>query len=182
MAAWEINKNLLGRNGFSQTEYAVFCLSLNIVYQEYVLLFGQDVLLRYPLFVDNATCGSGHTPITIPVLKQIIVIKLNVLGGRDFGVNESCNPRTVYQFAHELGHFVFYCWQGIEKPLADDEEEMLCTAMSFCVLDKYCHDDVSRFLLDCKGTRYKSGAEFVERFGFDLNTAADLMKKRANVV
>lgn len=182
MCAWEINGNLIGPDGFSQREYAMFRRSLNAVYQEYALLFGRDILLRYPLFVDNAIHGSGYTPITIPVLKRFVVVKLHVLGGRGFGSDENYNACTVYQFAHELGHFLFYCWQGIGKSLADDEEEMLCTAMSFCVLDKYCHDVVPEFLSYCKKTRYKSGAEFVERFGFDLNTVANLMKKRANVV
>lgn len=175
---YEVNGNLIGEHGFTQDEYNIFLKSINIVWKEYIDLFGSETLLRYPLFIDNAIDGSGYTPITIPVLNQFIIIKLNICGNRDFNVNEIYNSRTIYQFSHELGHFFFYCMAGIKKSLANSNEECLCTAISFCILNKHCRDVISYFLSNCKNTRYVAGAKLAEDINFNMFTIVDMMKRK----
>ena len=61
---WEINGNLEGENLF------VFNYTIASVYNLFMEVFGKDLMIKFPLFVDNATSGSGYTPITIPVLRK----------------------------------------------------------------------------------------------------------------
>lgn len=47
-----------------------------------------------PWYIDNATAGSGCTPIITPVLGKILVMKLGIS-------NESQKGQIAFQFAHE---------------------------------------------------------------------------------
>lgn len=181
MKTWEINGNLVGDNGFSKFEYDLFMRSIIAVHNWYDNLFGTELLSRYPLFIDNAVDGSGHTPITIPVLERYVIVKLNVCGNRDFSIGNQYNPRIVYQAAHELCHFVFYCGRGISKPLANESEEDLCTAMSFCMLKELCPFALELFVADCKKTKYAHGAKLAERFNFDTGKIVSMVRKEAGI-
>ena len=90
-------------------------------------LFGNELLDRIPLYVDNSTAGSGHTPIASVVLQQFVMIKLNIA---DFSRTE----QTTYQFAHEMTHLTYRCLIGINKKQANVYEESICSAMSLCFL------------------------------------------------
>ena len=118
---WEINGNLEGENLF------VFNYTIASVYNLFMEVFGKDLMIKFPLFVDNATSGSGYTPITIPVLRKFVIIKLRIENFVDV-------ERIIYQFSHELCHFIYYCLYGIDKKLADEKEEAICSAMSLCCL------------------------------------------------
>ena len=90
-------------------------------------LFGKDELSRLPLFIDNSTGGSGRTPLCTVVLQKYVTIKLNIA---DFSRTE----QITYQFAHEMTHFAYRCYVGINKKQAGVYEESICSAMSLCFL------------------------------------------------
>ena len=153
---WEINGNL-GENLF------VFKSTVISVYTLFVELFGKDLITKLPLFVDNATGGSGYTPITIPVLSRLVIIKLGI----DDFVNDE---KIIFQFSHELCHFIYFCLYGIDKELADEKEEAICTAMSLCCL-KYYGKELEQYtiyvqFLEREG--YKNGFKEAQAVGFDV--------------
>jgi hypothetical protein len=131
---YEINGNLTDID-----KYKVFSYAVGTVMGEFHKIFGQEIMTKYPLYIDN--CNSiensncGYTPIITPVLKQILVIKL--------GVNDFGNiAMIIYQLAHELCHYVFYSIHGITRAKANEEEEIICTAMSLIILKILCEPHV----------------------------------------
>lgn len=52
--------------------------------------------------------GSGYTPITIPVLSRLVIIKLGIDNFLDV-------EKIIYQFSHELCHFIYYCLYGLRE-------------------------------------------------------------------
>ena len=154
---WEINGNLEGEN------LLVFYITINSVYSLFVELFGKDLMLKLPLFVDNSTSGGGYTPITIPVLRKFIIIKLGIENFTDV-------ERIIYQFSHELCHFIYYCLYGIDKKLADEKEEAICTAMSLCCL-KHFRKNIDRwneYVKSLKREGYRNGFDEAQAVDFDV--------------
>lgn len=133
---FEINGNLkdkdAGLAGYNIFEQCV--LKVKNIYDE---LFGKKILQRYPLYIDNATADSGYTPVTTPVLKKFIIIKLGIKPED----TKSTQSRIIYQFSHELMHFVFYCFLGIDKEKAGEQEEAICTASSLILLNHLHESD-----------------------------------------
>lgn len=153
----EINGNLEGRS------IEIFNCTVISVYTLFVELFGKDLITKLPLFVDNATRGSGHTPITIPVLRRFVIIKL--------GIEEFADvERIIYQFSHELCHFIYYCLYGIDKELADEKEEAICTAMSLCCLKYYGKklEQYTNYVQSLEREGYKNGFIEAQAVDFDV--------------
>ena len=153
---WEINGNLEGENLF------VFNNTITSVYNLFMELFGNDLMKKLPLFIDNATSGSGYTPITIPVLSRLVIIKLRI----DNFVNDE---KIIFQFSHELCHFIYFCLYGIDKELADEKEEAICTAMSLCCLKYFCKniDKWTNHVQSLKREGYRNGFEEAQAVDFD---------------
>ncbi|SDN85830.1 hypothetical protein [Acetanaerobacterium elongatum] len=115
--------------------YDNFCATLLQVMNLFVAVFGLETMLKIDLYIDNALYDkqtkensmSGYTPITTLICSKYIVIKLNI---SDF----SQTSQIIYQFAHELCHYVFYSIYGIDKPKGDNNEEAICSAMSLCTI------------------------------------------------
>lgn len=126
---FEINGNL-----GNILNYPNFEITICRIRSRFIELFGDDIMSSIPLYVDNATdTMSGHTPIITPIFGKYLCIKL---GLSDFRNTE----QIIYQFSHELCHYVFYSLHGIDKPLADAGEEMICSAMSLCILKEFCNN------------------------------------------
>ena len=133
---------------------------------------------KYPLLIDNATMGSGYTPKITPVLDKFLIIKLGIVDGKSIG-------QTIFQFAHELTHLVFYYYLGLDKTHADDIEESLCSAVSIALVKKLKPNEVSIFtksLLNADYQGYKDGVKVVKdhNFSFDelKNTILEEIEKR----
>lgn len=139
MGRWEINGNLQNVNN-----YEIFESALIKTFDLYVQFFGTEIMSRFDLYVDNVYTGggndsnTGHTPIITPVLGKFLIIKLGIL---DFS-NYAC---TIYQFAHELCHYVFYSLSGLDKKQADDKEESICCAMSLFAISQLCPERLSEY-------------------------------------
>lgn len=90
---FEINRNLYdGKDGL--TNIGLFQSTIIEVRMFYLTrlanIFSEDI----DLYIDNATAGSGCTPIITPVLGKILVMKLGIS-------NESQKGQIAFQFAHE---------------------------------------------------------------------------------
>lgn len=171
---YEINGNL------SKIEkYNVFSHTIANVMIEFNQMFGSEIMNKYPLLIDNCNnvekANCGHTPIITPVLKQILIIKLGI---DDFG-NEA---KIIFQLAHELCHYVFYSIEGINKRMADEEEEKLCTAMSLMLLKKLCDNGIfERYcthVKDLQVTYYRNGYFLAEKLEFEIDNIVDKILKR----
>lgn len=109
---FEINGNLGNIINYQNFEN-IICKVRN----RFIELFGEEIMSRIPVYVDNATdIMSGHTPIITPILGKYLCIKLNIGNFLD-------SQRIVFQYAHELCHYVFYSIKGLDKPFADEYEE-----------------------------------------------------------
>ena len=138
-------------------------------------LFGKVALERIPLYIDNSTAGSGHTPIASVILQKYVVIKLNIA---DFSRTE----QITYQFSHEMTHFTYRCMIGINKKQATVYEESICSAMSLCFLYGNCRN----FQAWCDHVRkltnegYRKGFEVALSCGFSPEKLRDKILAELN--
>lgn len=171
---YEINGNLT-----EVEKYRVFSYAVATVMGEFNQIFGQEIMTKYPLYVDNCNnienSNCGYTPIITPVLKQILIIKL--------GINDFGNiAMIIYQLAHELCHYVFYSIHGITRAKANEEEEIICTAMSLIILKKLC--EVSVFESYCKHVKaltvpyYRNGYYLAEELEFKTEGIVEKIFKK----
>ena len=116
------------------------------------------------MYIDNATADSGYSPIITVILRKYLIIKLCIY-------SDSIKSEIAYQFGHELTHFVFYSYFGLNKPPANFEEEMICSAASLIVVKKLFPGDLDMFKShvnnlsqDC----YRKGLEYAESIDYDL--------------
>lgn len=169
MWQFEINGNLSGSGGLKNYE----------LFQKTILevnsYFLQRLSHKFPdgvdLYIDNATCDSGYTPITTPVLKRYIIIKLCVSP-------DDPSSKIAFQFSHEMMHYVFYTKYGLNREIAGDREESICTAASLI----YLHDtDPSGFVLQNNHVKtleyagYRNGASLAEQVGYDFSKLVELV-------
>lgn len=163
MRYWEINGNLSNpKTGIAN--YQIFSQIISDVKNYFDMIFGIEQMNKILFYVDNATANSGHTPIVTPVLGKLAIIKLGIAPG-------DWEPKIAFQFAHELTHVVFYTYLGMDKPKANDEEEMICTAASLIIIKQMYPEQYVYFENDVKANSYvgyRNGVAFAEKISYDM--------------
>lgn len=160
---WEINGNLYdeqyGLKNIKDFEEVI--ISVKNLYDQ---LFGEEVMNKQIMYIDNATADSGYSPIITVILRKYLIIKLCIY-------SDSIKSEIAYQFGHELTHFVFYSYFGLDKPPANFDEEMICSAASLIVVKELFPNDLDMFkshvnslTQDC----YRKGVEYAESIDYDL--------------
>ena len=154
---FEINGNL-----YEYKNIEIFERTICEVRAVFLDLFGEEVLNRLPLYVDNSLDGSGYTPIIDVVLRSFVSIKLCI-------GNFSDTEEIIYQFAHEMCHFVYRCLIGIGKKPADVYEESICSAMSLCCLNGKCRNfrGWCKHVKTRKNEGYRNGYVVASECNFD---------------
>lgn len=150
--------------------YGIFQSQIIKVFIKFYQLFGGDLMTKIPIYVDNATSGSGHTPIITPIFGKYLCIKLGI---SDFIYTE----QIVYQFSHELCHYVFYSLKGLNKPFADTREEMICSAMSLCILKDF-YSNIQRhveYVSRLENIGYRNGGILAKRLNYSSRKLADMI-------
>lgn len=160
---WEISGNLDDpHEGINN--YDTFRMTICATKDYFDKIFGVNLLDSIDFLVDNATANSGYTPITTPILKRFIIIKLGIYDGNRI-------DQTIFQFAHELTHLVFYAYYGLEKPFADQREESICTAASLIALRVLCPESFLSYVAYVKNLsdeKYRDGARIAEEINYDM--------------
>lgn len=164
-AMWpvEINGNLSGPTGLKN--YRVFEKTILEVYSYFFSHLSHKFPNGVELYIDNATCDSGYTPIATPVFKKYIIIKLCVSP-------EDPPFRIAFQFSHELMHYVFYIKYGLEKKRADNNEEAICTAASLIYLydtNRAGFDIHNNYVKNLGNEGYRNGAALAEEVNYSFN-------------
>lgn len=118
---------LLGTEPNSFENFNTFVFGILKVKQLFDTVFGLEIMSRINLFVDNATKDSGYTPVILPLFNSVILIKLGILPN-------STEAEVAFQFSHELTHYVFFSLLGMDKPMANADEEAICSAASLIVI------------------------------------------------
>ena len=160
---WEINGNLYdeqyGLKNIKDFEEVI--ISVKNLYDQ---LFGEEVMNKQIMYIDNATADSGYSPIITVILRKYLIIKLCIY-------SDSIKSEIAYQFGHELTHFVFSSYFGLDKPPANFDEEMICSAASLIVVKELFPNDLDMFkshvnslTQDC----YRKGVEYAESIDYDL--------------
>lgn len=163
MKYWEISGNLEDEKD-GLLNYQRFQDAVCAVKDLFDNVFGLEIMNKIPFLVDNATAGSGYTPICTAVLGRIVIIKLNIN-------NEDEEEKIVYQFAHELTHVVFRSYLGINKPKANEEEEALCTAAALIALKKLYPSAFLKYKMHTAtlvNSSYREGVLIAKSFAYDL--------------
>ncbi len=169
MGQFEINGNLGGQDGLSN-----FTLFLQTVCDVRAYLMTHTLgIIQYDIdiYVDNGTKNTGYVPIVTPIFGKFLIIKLGITG-------ESLEGQIAYQFAHEYMHCVFYGKYGLQKTLADDREETICSATSLIVL----HDMYPAFfgsyvahVRSLTNAAYKAGADLAAEVNYDIDRLVSLI-------
>lgn len=160
MKNFEVNGNLEDEENFKN-----FLENIKKVMNVFVDTFGLDTMSKIDLYIDNAIEKSGYTPIITVILKKYIIIKLGI---NDFSNSE----QIIYQFSHELCHYVFYSLKGLDKPKADSIEENICSAMSLVLIKILCPDKINKWLTyvnNLNNKNYNNGGKIAENCNFDIN-------------
>lgn len=160
MENYEINGNLK-----AEENYAIFSSCIGMVMKAFRECFGEEVMNKIDLYIDNATQSSGYTPIITVILEKYIIIKLGI---SDFTKKE----KTVYQFSHELCHYVFYSIKGLNKEKAGVIEENICTAMALIMINKFfpeSSESWNKYVSSLKNENYNKGTKIAEENNFDIN-------------
>lgn len=168
MKSFEVNGNLEDEKNFN-----IFLDSIVKTKEVFNNTFGLDVMSKIDLYVDNAIEMSGYTPKTTVILKKYIIIKLGI---KDFSRVE----QTIYQFAHELCHYVFYSIKGLDKTKADSEEENICSAMSLILINILCPDKIDgwvTYVNNLSNENYNKGGKIAMDCNFDINILKDKIYK-----
>lgn len=160
MKTFEVNGNLEDEKDFD-----IFYDSIIRTWNVFNETFGTNVMSKIDLYVDNATEKSGYTPITTVILKKYIIIKLGI---KNFANVE----QTIYQFAHELCHFVLHSITNLNKPRADAKEENICSAMSLILIKMLCPDAIDswvEYVDNLTNENYNQGGKIARECNFDIN-------------
>lgn len=156
----EMNGNLA-----DEKNYDIFMQIIVTILEIFNKTFGNSIMKKYDLFIDNATQNSGYTPITTVLLKKHITIKL--------GIEEFSNKEQIaYQFSHELCHYVFYSLKGLNKERADIIEENICSAMSLVIINLLFPSKINNWINhvnSLKNNSYNKGAIIAKECNFDIN-------------
>ena len=119
---------------------------------------------KHSMYIDNATADSGYTPSITVILRRYLIIKLSIS-------SNNRKSKIAYQFGHELTHFVFYSYFGLDKPLANFDEEMICSAASLIIVKKLFPNDLNMFKSHVNSLSqdyYRKGVEYAESIDYDL--------------
>ena len=112
--------------------------------------------------MDNATRDSGYTPVCTPIFKKYVIIKLAITS-----VDEP--DKIIFQFSHELMHYVYFEKYGLEKVKADDKEESICTAASLCMISELYPLELNRYIEILRresNNGYREGVSVAEKVGY----------------
>ncbi|HFD2043497.1 TPA: hypothetical protein ACF2DM_000303 [Clostridium perfringens] len=160
---FEINGNLYD-DTYGIKNYYEFREVIGKVKCLYDSIFGSEIMNKYDLYVDNATENSGYAPIITPILQKYLIIKLSIYP-------DDKQSKIAFQFAHELTHFVFYSYFGINKKHADFMEEMICTAASLIIIKGLFpneFDDYNDYLKNVETSGYREGPAYAESIEYSL--------------
>lgn len=165
----EINGNLDNSEGLANFE--IFQRVIIEILEFYKKYFGSDTMSAIELYIDNATANSGYTPITTPVFKKYLIIKLGI-------DNASNKAQIAFQFSHELMHYVYFVKYGFDKKRADEKEESVCTAASLIVLynlypGSFC--EYNNYVKNLTSNKYRKGAEVAKMVNYDMNTLKEMV-------
>jgi len=136
-------------NNFKET-----IISINKRFRE---IFGDEL-------IDNALEGSGYTPTCVVILDKYILIKLHI---KDF----SDTTRIIYQYSHELTHYIFRALNGLEDKERLVEEEHLASAMSLVMLKEFNDpnfESYSRYVENLEEEKYRKGIDVARSIEFDV--------------
>ena len=153
--------------------YDIFFNTIVSINKRFREVFGDDIVDKYDLFIDNATSGSGHTPVCVPILKKYILIKLHVSDFSDKDI-------IIYQYSHELLHYISYAINGLLYKDHLDEEEQLASACSLIMLKEYNSkrfDYFCSYVSNLEDKNYKQGTKLAEKLNFDIYKLKDILYK-----
>jgi len=173
--SYVIDGNLSNLSNFDN-----FLKTISDVYSQYVTLFGTDTMSKIKLYIDNVSnfreANSGYTPMIIPIFNEYLFIKLGISDFFD-------TAKIIYQLSHELAHYVFYSLMGFDKPFADYEEEVICTAFSLAMIKNNCKQDVfesfCNYVISHEEKQYRDGYLFGINQEFNLQNLKSRLKIKA---
>lgn len=162
---FEINGNLSDeQNGLENySDFEEVIVKVKTLYDE---IFGLEFMNKYDLYIDNATENSGYAPIITTVLKKYVIIKLCIYP-------YDSKSKIAYQFAHELTHFVFRSYFGLNKPQANAMEETICSAASLIVIKSLFPNEFlswNEYVKNLKISYYQEGANYAKLINYNLET------------
>ena len=146
------------------TNYDYFFENINNVYWIFLRFFGEKIMSRYEVYIDNATAGSGYTPVMTPVWSKYIIIKLGI---DDFSNKE----QIIWQLSHELCHYVVSTLAGITRKIDETKEEPMSAAMAICVINILCPQSINKwkdYLKSVPNENYRAGYTLAEEINYDI--------------
>lgn len=93
----------------------------------FIMLFGEEVMGKHDIFIDNGYQFTGTTYATNPILDKLLFIKTRITDGLD-------TTEIVFQFGFTFTQVVFYSLIGFDKVDYDEMQYTLSTTMALAML------------------------------------------------
>lgn len=154
------------------TDFITTIMTVKLKFHDY---FGDEIMNRYPLMIDNGTKRTGYTPVITPVWDRGLIMKLHIDNGSDMA-------KVVYQAAHEFTHYVFFSLAGLNKPRADFTEESYCSAASLIFIKEYTpamFELYKNYVAQLPNKDYKEGLNVAESVNYDMLALKELIIAKA---
>lgn len=150
--------------------YAQFKWTINHIWNYYEKYFGKELMGKIDLFIDNAICHTGFTPVTISVFDKYVIIKLRVQP-------DMTEPAIGVQFSHELLHFVFHCKYGLKRNIDINREESICTAAALIYINDFYRELLPNYKEHVATLEeiYRNGIAVAEYIGYNFAELIKLM-------
>lgn len=100
-------------------------------------LFGEEIMEKHDIFIDNGYQFTGTTYATNPILNKSLFIKTQITDGLD-------TTEIIFQFGFTLTQVVFYSLIGFDKVDYDEMQYTFSTAMALAMLHS-THPDAIDF-------------------------------------
>ena len=168
MRYFEINGNLTIE---TELNYTKFSNNILLVRNFYINQFGEDLMNSIELYVDNATKATGTCPVITPIFRKYLIMKLGIDNDRREG-------EIIFQSSHEFMHYVYFAIKGINKEMADIEEESICSAASLILVNIFYPLDFPYYfelLKNYNNEGYRKGVHVAESVDFDFQKLKELV-------
>lgn len=152
--------NYLANGAYPITNFDSYYKVVAMTCESFIMLFGTEIMTKYPIYIDNATRHGGAQHTIKPLFNKVITIKTGISDGDAFAID------TAFQIAYNLTYYVFYSRFGMTK-VPPKEYTDYCIAMAITFVWMSGDDilsDYERRAID----KYPKGVELARNNDYDI--------------
>lgn len=154
----QINQNLKDqKHGINNFE--TYVSIIEDVLRSFALLFGEEIMTKYPLYIDNGYSHAGSLHTIKPIFNKFLHLKTGIADGKD-------KSEVLFQLTYNLTHYVFYSKFGLERPYLTEYRDY-CTGMAIVIV-RMDDKDAGSFYEDALKNEIPNGVDIAKRNNYSI--------------